>query len=73
MRLKLDENIDARLSVLVHEAGHDATTVREQGLHGSEDPVLFSHCVSEDRILAQLPQLVANKKNFLRVSAPSSR
>ena len=47
MKLKLDENIDARLTVLLHDAGHDATTVRDQGLHGSEDLDLFDRCVSE--------------------------
>jgi predicted nuclease of predicted toxin-antitoxin system len=54
MKLKLDENIDARLTVLLHDAGHDATTVREQGLYGSEDPDLFNHCVSEGRALVTL-------------------
>ena len=54
MRFKLDENIDARLTALLHEAGHDATTVREQGLHGTEDPDLFNYCVSEARSLVTL-------------------
>jgi predicted nuclease of predicted toxin-antitoxin system len=34
MRLELDENIDARLAVILQQAGHEATTVRDQGLHG---------------------------------------
>ena len=54
MRFKLDENIDARLTALLHEAGHDATTVREQGLHETEDPDLFNYCVSEARSLVTL-------------------
>jgi hypothetical protein len=29
MRLKLDENLDARLAVLLREAGHQARTVKE--------------------------------------------
>lgn len=37
MRLKLDENIDARLAVALRGAGHDAITVREQGLHGTDE------------------------------------
>jgi len=44
MRLKLDENIDARLAVVLRRAGHEVSTVLEQGLHGTEDPDLFKHC-----------------------------
>lgn len=54
MRLKLDENIDERLTVLLREAGHDTTTVREQSLHGTADIDLSAHCVSENRILVTL-------------------
>src|SRR5207244_10997454 len=46
MRLKLDENIDTRLSVLLRQAGHEATTVRDQGLHGTVDPEVYDHCIS---------------------------
>lgn len=54
MRLKLDENIDARLAAVLRRPGNDVTTVREQGLHGTGDPDLFNHCVSEGRVLVTL-------------------
>lgn len=54
MRLKLDENIDARLVGVLRQAGHEATTVREQGLHGTEDPALYDHCHSEGYVLVTL-------------------
>ena len=54
MRIKLDENVDARLASLLRQAGHETKTVREQGLEGTEDPALYHHCISEDHILVTL-------------------
>jgi predicted nuclease of predicted toxin-antitoxin system len=54
MRAKLNENIDARIAVVLRGAGHDATTVREQGLHGSADSDLCRICISENRVLITL-------------------
>jgi predicted nuclease of predicted toxin-antitoxin system len=54
MRLKLDENIDARLAVVLRGAGHDAVTVREQDLQGTNDIDLYRICVSETRALVTL-------------------
>jgi predicted nuclease of predicted toxin-antitoxin system len=54
MRLKLDENIDARLAGLLHASGHDAITVREQDLHGTDDIDLYHICRSENRALVTL-------------------
>jgi len=54
VRLKLDENIDARLAVVLRRAGHEVSTVLGQGLHGTEDPDLFKHCVVEDRVMVTL-------------------
>ena len=60
MRLKLDENIDARLAAVLRQAGHDATTVREQELYGTIDPDLYNHCISEGRVLITLDLDFAN-------------
>jgi len=54
MRIKLDENVDTRLAMLLRDAGHDANTVREQGLHGMEDKALYEVCKREDRLLVAL-------------------
>ena len=54
MKLKLDENIDARLARLLRGAGHDAATVREQDLHGTDDIDLYQICISENRALVTL-------------------
>lgn len=53
-KLKLDENIDARLAFLMRDAGHDTLTVREQKLSGSDDVDLYQVCISEGRALITL-------------------
>ena len=37
MKFKLDECVDARLSIKFEQAGHEASTVHQQGLRGIED------------------------------------
>lgn len=64
MRLKLDENVDARLTKLLRQAGHDATTVQDQRLRGMADPFLYEHCASEDRILVSLDLDFSNVLRF---------
>lgn len=54
MNLKLDENLDVRLAVILRQAGHEVATVRDQGLAGSDDQTLYRHCASEARVLVTL-------------------
>jgi len=60
MNLKLDENLDVRLAVILRQAGHEVATVRDQGLAGSDDQTLYRHCASEARILVTLDLDFAN-------------
>lgn len=60
MRFKLDENIDARLVELLRASGHDAVTVREQHLHGTDDVDLYHICTTENRALVTLDLDFAN-------------
>jgi predicted nuclease of predicted toxin-antitoxin system len=64
MRLKLDENLDARLAILLREAGHNVATVPEQGLRGIADTALFRHCASEGFTLVTLDLDFANVLRF---------
>jgi hypothetical protein len=48
MRIKLDENLDARLAILIRKAGHDTNTVQEQSLRGTEDKTLYEVCKAEN-------------------------
>ena len=64
MRIKLDENLDARLATLLREAGHDTNTAQEQSLRGIEDKALYELCKVEDRILVSLDLDFSNVLRF---------
>ncbi len=64
MKLKLDENLDARLALLLQEAGHDVVTVRDQNMRGSEDQALYERCIAEGRILVSLDKDFSNLLRF---------
>ena len=51
MKIKLDENLDVRLTEPLREAGHDATTVTAQGFSGLDGEALLALCKEEGRIL----------------------
>ena len=70
MRLKLDENIDARLAFVLCDAGHDAVAVREQDLHGTDDIDLYQLCISENRALVTLDQDFSNVLRYPPESTP---
>lgn len=64
MRVKVDENIGATGVDLLRRAGHDTMTVREQGLAGSADEVVFRHCCAERRTLITLDRDFAQVPRF---------
>lgn len=70
MRLKLDENVDARLTVLLQQAGHEAMTIRDQGLRGTADPAVFAHCASEGQVLVTLDLDFSNVLRFPPAETP---
>lgn len=64
MKLKLDENVDARLAVLLRQAGHETTTVRDQRLLGMADSALYQRCTSEGHILVTFDLDFSNPLRF---------
>ena len=60
MKLKLDENLDVRLASSLSQAGHEVTTVRDQGLAGIDDQALYVRCRSESRTLVTVDLDFAN-------------
>jgi predicted nuclease of predicted toxin-antitoxin system len=51
MKLKLDENLPATLAVRLRELGHDADTVRDEGLTGRPDELVWQAAQAEGRFL----------------------
>ena len=51
MRIKLDENIPAALGDLLRAAGHEPSTVAEEGLSGASDTNLLRVAGAEGRLL----------------------
>jgi predicted nuclease of predicted toxin-antitoxin system len=54
VKFKLDESIGRRGLELLEASGHDAMTVRDQGLRGVTDEELFEICSAEGRTLLTL-------------------
>jgi predicted nuclease of predicted toxin-antitoxin system len=54
VRFKLDENMPESAGDLVRAAGHEATTVHQEGLAGAADEVITNICKTEDMILLTL-------------------
>ena len=69
-RFKLDENMPARAQAVLREAGHDATTVLEQGLGGARDETVAAACAAEKRILVTLDLDFADMRLYGSVDAP---
>jgi predicted nuclease of predicted toxin-antitoxin system len=54
VKIKVDENVGTSGIDLLRQAGQDVMTVREQGLAGAADEVIFQACVAEGRALITL-------------------
>jgi predicted nuclease of predicted toxin-antitoxin system len=64
MKFKLDECLDARLSMVLKQAGYETVTAHQQGLHGIEDKKLYHLCTDEGYILVTLDIHFSNVLNF---------
>ena len=51
MKIKLDENVPARLVPLLNALGHDAHTVHQEGLSGRDDRTVWRTAQDEERFL----------------------
>lgn len=49
MRFKVDENLHDAVAALLVSHGHDADTVHDEGLRGSDDSQLLTRCIAERR------------------------
>jgi predicted nuclease of predicted toxin-antitoxin system len=51
MKIKLDENLPSGLAKILAQLGHDADTITEEGLAGSEDPQVWEAAQRTGRFL----------------------
>jgi predicted nuclease of predicted toxin-antitoxin system len=65
LRLKLDESLGSQAIGLFRDAGHDVSTVSEQGLGGAPDADLLEVCCDEERTLVTLDLGFSNVLRFL--------
>jgi predicted nuclease of predicted toxin-antitoxin system len=49
MKIKLDENLPARLKPLLSDLGHNVDTVGSEGLNGCPDPVVWKEAKTAGR------------------------
>jgi len=65
VKFKLDENLDWRLAAVVAEGGgHDADTVKAEGLSGKQDEAIYRAGIAEGRVLITLDLDFANLFRF---------
>ncbi|HUU12285.1 MAG TPA: DUF5615 family PIN-like protein [Terriglobia bacterium] len=83
MRIKLDENLPSRLASRLAAMGHDVQTVAEEGIAGSNDPVIWQVAQREARFLITQDLDFSDVKRFapgshygillIRLRTPSRR
>jgi predicted nuclease of predicted toxin-antitoxin system len=64
LRIKFDENLGDLGADVLRAAGHDVTTVAEEGLHATSDANLIEICRSERKCLVTLDLDFSNPLRF---------
>ncbi|MCO6455102.1 MAG: DUF5615 family PIN-like protein [Pirellulaceae bacterium] len=64
MQFKIDENLHSDAADLLRKHGHDALTVREQGLRGRADSDIAEVCRQEERAIVTLDLDFSDIRNY---------
>jgi predicted nuclease of predicted toxin-antitoxin system len=64
LRFKTDENIPDDAVAILRQAGHDAMSIREQGLGGKPDETIARVCRDESRAILTLDLDFADIRNY---------
>ena len=64
MKFKIDENLPREVAEFLGLRGHDAHTVRQEGITGAEDDSIFAICQREQRILITLDLDFADLRRY---------
>lgn len=70
MQFKIDENLPLELVEMLSASGHEAMTVPQQALKGTNDPNLIDTCRAEDRALVTLDLDFADIRAYPPHSTP---
>ncbi len=70
MRFKHDENLHPDRAEFLAKRGHDACTVRSQGLKGHPDDEIASVCRTEERVLVTLDLDFADVRRYPPQQSP---
>ena len=54
MRCKVDENLPVEAAAILRAGGHECDTVRDEGLGGAADSLVYERCRRERRVLLTL-------------------
>lgn len=63
MRFLIDEDLSPKLAAECHQAGYDATSVRDRDMLQASDREVSALCFAEDRVL-----VTNNAKDFLQLA-----
>ena len=64
MRFKVDENLPAEVAKILIKSGHDALTVFDENLVGSDDDRIYEACQEEGRSLITLDLDFADTRRY---------
>jgi predicted nuclease of predicted toxin-antitoxin system len=64
VKFKLDEHLPVELLGDLRQAGHDASSIFEEGLSGSADQIVMAHVKSEHRCLLTMDKGIADIRAY---------
>ena len=64
MKFKIDESLPTEVGAILRKEGHDAHSVKDEGLGGASDAAIAKVCQEERRILITLDLDFAHIRNY---------
>ena len=73
MKFKLDENFGPTVRQVFERRGHDCQTVLDEGLGGSDDPIILAAATGAGRVLVMMDHDFGNVLAYPPTTLPVSR
>jgi predicted nuclease of predicted toxin-antitoxin system len=64
LRFKLDENLPVELLTVLRDAGHDADSIRDEGLTGAPDFTILDRMKEEGRVLLTMDKGIGDLRSY---------